>query len=147
MVSFERLIKKLAGYFRIRYRRAGSPALSICPRTTITVQNDRNVLLFCLTLATPFEYFNNHNVADHQRNKMSSNSDIVRATLTRYPLLYIIISALALYVGIQQLKPSRRFPPGPKGFPFVGNALDFPKREQGRRFRDLSKQYGMFFSL
>ncbi|KAI0687567.1 cytochrome P450 [Earliella scabrosa] len=37
---------------------------------------------------------------------------------------------------------SASLPPGPPGWPIIGNALDFPKHDRGRGFKELSAKYG-----
>lgn len=74
---------------------------------------------------------------------MLPSVDAATSVLLLSPTLPLVIGlVLALYVGIRVLTSTPRLPPGPRGFPLIGNALDFPKEDQGRKFHDLSKQYG-----
>lgn len=36
------------------------------------------------------------------------------------------------------------FPPGPKGFPVIGNLLDMPKQREWVIYREWAKEYGTF---
>jgi len=39
------------------------------------------------------------------------------------------------------------FPPGPPGYPIIGNLLDMPAREQPKAFWDMTAQYGMLYQI
>ncbi|KAI0674473.1 CyP450 monooxygenase [Trametes maxima] len=56
--------------------------------------------------------------------------------------------AVAVFLLSRQVYLTTRrrhpLPPGPKGYPFIGNALDMPSRDLGRDFRDLCTKYGTY---
>ena len=55
----------------------------------------------------------------------------------------IAISSLVLLRVLSRLLGRhQRLPPGPKGWPLVGNIFDFPTTDQARAFRDLAPNYG-----
>ncbi|KIM28163.1 hypothetical protein M408DRAFT_23875 [Serendipita vermifera MAFF 305830] len=60
----------------------------------------------------------------------------------------IVYSATALAVPVAlalwsiSTKPSQPYPPGPKGYPIIGNILDFPKDGWQRAFTAWQKDYG-----
>ncbi|GJE96465.1 cytochrome P450 [Phanerochaete sordida] len=83
----------------------------------------------------------------HRLNICPSASAASQAqTLTKY-LAMAILETLALIVAtffaIQFFKQQRRrYPPGPKGLPVVGNMFDVPLENGWRIFRDWSREYG-----
>ncbi|KAF4571650.1 hypothetical protein EYR36_008993 [Pleurotus pulmonarius] len=56
---------------------------------------------------------------------------------------YLCIFALALVVvGLRQWhKPRLPFPPGPRGYPIVGNLFDMPSDRQWEKYLEWSKKY------
>ena len=54
-------------------------------------------------------------------------------------------AALLLAIRYALVKISRgyqRLPPGPKGYPFIGNALEFPTTDQAKVFKAKFSHYG-----
>ena len=51
---------------------------------------------------------------------------------------------LTAAVGLWFLKPKRSLPlpPGPSGYPIIGNALDIPQTNQGPAYAEFGKRYG-----
>lgn len=73
------------------------------------------------------------------------------AFVLQNPLQFCVVSyGLALLAHkISQHNENRRrnpaslpYPPGPKGYPFVGNMFDMPSSEQWRVYADWAKTYG-----
>lgn len=48
---------------------------------------------------------------------------------------------LALTGYYRWRKPSLPFPPGPKGYPIIGNLLDVPSEQRWVKFLEWSKEY------
>lgn len=63
-------------------------------------------------------------------------------------ILDLVFAALGVYI-IKQLLKQRRLPlpPGPQGFPFIGNMLDMPKVKESEVFTGWRKRYGKQYSL
>ena len=56
-------------------------------------------------------------------------------------VLFILIAIVVHYVqGKRRLAP---LPPGPKSWPIVGNAWDFPTTHEGRFYTEHKELYGM----
>nr|BAL05171.1 cytochrome P450 [Phanerodontia chrysosporium] len=55
------------------------------------------------------------------------------------PYAFIVVGALVLFFRLRK-KP--RFPPGPKGLPIVGNALDLPKAREWLTYAKWSRECG-----
>ncbi|KAF8660482.1 hypothetical protein AX16_001608 [Volvariella volvacea WC 439] len=52
-----------------------------------------------------------------------------------------VVLVLALLVTSKGFS-TKKLPPGPRGLPFVGNVLDFPKEKPWLKFAEWAKQYG-----
>lgn len=61
--------------------------------------------------------------------------------LAALPLLYA-----CYWVLFKKLNRSR-LPPGPSGWPVIGNLLDMPTSTEWVKYRDLGKEYGACFQL
>ena len=66
-----------------------------------------------------------------------------------YHTLFALFFGFMLYGSYQQLKKSRAgnpqglpFPPGPKGYPLLGNLLDMPVNKAWVVYDDWRKTYG-----
>ena len=69
------------------------------------------------------------------------------ATMESIPLLSVIIASMTILLWTRRLSTrSFRFPPGPKGYPIIGNSLEIPLDEPWKAFSDWSKVYGPFRS-
>ena len=51
------------------------------------------------------------------------------------------------YVLVKKSKGYQRLPPGPKGYPFIGNALEFPTTDQAKVFKAKFSHYGVYNHL
>ena len=51
----------------------------------------------------------------------------------------VILLAAILYSFSQ---PKVRYPPGPKGLPFIGSLLDLPKEHHWHYYKKIAEQYG-----
>lgn len=62
-----------------------------------------------------------------------------------YLVLYIALLSLffAFVVRIRLGDRSRRYPPGPRGLPILGNLFDIPRRAPWETYTRWGKQYGM----
>ncbi|PPQ78261.1 hypothetical protein CVT25_011720 [Psilocybe cyanescens] len=58
------------------------------------------------------------------------------ALLCAFPVIYVIKKLLL------PGKQSGPYPPGPKGLPFIGNALDFPTENNAQEYAKWEKKYG-----
>ena len=61
-------------------------------------------------------------------------------------LASVILGCIAL-VRLARRRSRSRLPPGPKGYPIVGNLLDLPPTHIWEKFGAWGKQYGGFFFL
>jgi hypothetical protein len=59
----------------------------------------------------------------------------------------LILVALVTLVVYLFTKPKRNLPPGPKGFPLLGNLFQLPKAEQFRRFTEWKEEFGAALRL
>ncbi|KZT36773.1 cytochrome P450 [Sistotremastrum suecicum HHB10207 ss-3] len=60
-------------------------------------------------------------------------------------IIYLFAIAVAVYLFVDQrsrARKARRFPPGPKPLPFLGNALQFPASDPGEKFAEWEKEFG-----
>src|SRR5258708_10448078 len=61
-----------------------------------------------------------------------------------------ILSTLALLIAYSYIQDRRRnparlpYPPGPKGYPIIGNLLDIPNAFIYKRLREMSRDLGTF---
>ena len=64
-----------------------------------------------------------------------------------------ILSTLALLIAYSYIQDRRRnparlpYPPGPKGYPIIGNLLDIPNAFIYKRFREMSRDLGTLHVL
>ena len=58
-----------------------------------------------------------------------------------------LLAAFLLVLAFQYCRPSRSssWPPGPKGWPLVGNIPDLSGPEPFKRFAEWRKDYGMYY--
>ena len=61
------------------------------------------------------------------------------------PILFVIVGLSALYVFV--IKQKKNLPPGPNGWPIVGNLLDLSPKTLLAHFRQLRKQYGDIYTV
>ncbi|KAI0742050.1 CyP450 monooxygenase [Daedaleopsis nitida] len=57
-------------------------------------------------------------------------------------LFFVLVTVLFLRRRVRLGSHPWPLPPGPRGWPIIGNALDFPKDNLGRGLRDICAQYG-----
>ena len=58
------------------------------------------------------------------------------------PAAAVVATAIALAVLRRRLAPDRPpYPPGPKGYPVIGNVLDFPKDPVWEGFAKMAKEH------
>jgi hypothetical protein len=59
--------------------------------------------------------------------------------------LFLLAIALLVFAAVSFLrrKPSTPLPPGPKGYPLIGNVLDMPTNRPWLTFADWGSKYGM----
>jgi hypothetical protein len=61
--------------------------------------------------------------------------------------LFLTVTLFIAYSYIQDRRrnPARLpYPPGPKGYPIIGNLLDIPNAFIYKRFREMSREIGVF---
>ncbi|EMD36555.1 hypothetical protein CERSUDRAFT_95844 [Gelatoporia subvermispora B] len=59
-----------------------------------------------------------------------------------YTVLGVSVLAGAVLVVLLRQRPHLRYPPGPKGWPIIGNVLDVPTVYPERIYKEMSKTYG-----
>ena len=60
----------------------------------------------------------------------------------------LLLSTFALILARKRKKPTLPYPPGPKGYPILGNALDLPMSVPvWESFVSLANNHGMLFSV
>jgi hypothetical protein len=57
--------------------------------------------------------------------------------------LGILLSLIVLFVAKYVTSPYRKLPPGPRGYPIIGNALEL-RSHQWLKFTEWRKQYGLW---
>ena len=55
--------------------------------------------------------------------------------------LGILLGLVVLYVGHYATSPYRKLPPGPRGYPIIGNVLEL-RSQQWLKFTEWRKQFG-----
>ncbi|PIK61725.1 putative steroid 17-alpha-hydroxylase/17,20 lyase [Apostichopus japonicus] len=78
---------------------------------------------------------------------MTFDSAVV-ANSTSLALVTITTALVGIWIWSQQ-KPTKDFPPGPKGWPLVGNIIDLARNEKPASvvFTEYAKEYGDIFSI
>ena len=110
-------------------------ALSIASAMTLT----RKILLSYIC-SRPFT------LVQYRSSSFSANlTGRSSVAMTLHALLFIIASTLFLWRKVSRKRPSR--PPGPAGYPFVGNLFDMPLGGwEWKTFTRWAEQYGTFVS-
>ena len=64
------------------------------------------------------------------------------------PALAVVATVVALAV-MQRRRSSRRppYPPGPKGYPIIGNVLDLPENPVWEGFAKMAQEHGELYAL
>lgn len=70
---------------------------------------------------------------------MASFSQNLVAGNTAMPLFLASGIAVVLYLTTRR---RRNLPPGPKGYPVIGNVFDMPKQEGWKKYLEWGQQYG-----
>jgi len=71
--------------------------------------------------------------------------DLVNSHPYLSPAFFILGCAALVYLG--QWRSRSHLPPGPKGYPIVGNLLDLPPTHVWEKFGAWGRQYGRFSFL
>ena len=66
-----------------------------------------------------------------------------------WPLIFdiIVVLCVAGVLCVRRKKPAYPLPPGPKGLPILGNALDIPKNREWVTYEKWGKELSMGFAL
>jgi hypothetical protein len=62
-------------------------------------------------------------------------------------VILAVLGAIAFKLILNRVRQAAPLPPGPKGLPLLGNALDMPKSRKWLTFTKWGEQYGPFISL
>ena len=58
-------------------------------------------------------------------------------------IVTIALGIFGVYIWQHLRARGRKLPPGPRGLPFIGNALSIPKQYSWNYYTDLKAQYGL----
>jgi hypothetical protein len=62
--------------------------------------------------------------------------------LTAHPVVLGLLGCSVLYLVIANIRSKGPLPPGPRGLPFIGNALDMPKDYEWLHWAKHKELYG-----
>lgn len=62
-------------------------------------------------------------------------------------LLYILAILCVFIYELRAFVRRRRYPPGPRGLPLLGNALSMPTKTPWIQFEKISKKYGQLLFI
>lgn len=74
-------------------------------------------------------------------------SPLMVSTYLAVAELVLVVFVLALLVRFVRSKPTARLPPGPRGFPFIGNLLDMPTEQEWFTFARWGETWGDICSV